>query len=1493
MFFRGFAFILNAVLFAVFTVFAVSADAANSGVTYQGRILKPDGSPLSGTNTQFKLQIRTPDSQNCLMYEEIQAQNLSQSSGAFSLTINDGTGARTDTTGLTLDRIFANRGTMTFDPATCASAPGTYAPNPADGRDLVVLFKDESMSTWEPIPAQRINFVPFAFESKQIAGFTADSLLRVIGAGGDPLTGIAPLSNAQYSALLALANGTSTAYSKPSQLNGVNLPSMNSGEVLGWNGSSWVSTTSTPAANSITQTMLQSSSVGTTNIRNDVSINTSGSVTSAVTTTRDFKILAPSPSSYAVTMLAPALSASYSLTWPMNAGSNGQVLTSDGAGGMTWAPPANSSQWVTNGTKIGYTGGYVGIGTTDPANSLDVIASNATPLISVVNSASTASQYPGFLATNYIDSATGGFPKLQLWNSRGTKAAPSALQAADVAGLVEYYGQISGGSSARVAAITARAEQNFNATSAPTAVTIATTNTGSTLASEKMRVTGDGYVGIGTTSPITNLHLVSSTGQPQILLDSPSGATNRFPSVTVRNWIDGGTAGQALLNLQTSRGNSTTSAPLNSGDTLGLIQFLGVYDAANTNYGGAIIRAQTDQAWTSTNRGTSLSFTTTNLNAASRTEKMRITADGRIGIGTTSPTAALDVAGTINASSFTVNGSPLTSSLGSQSGTASFTLNSNSDGSGSDGGFNFQANGSNLVTISNSGDTVINSTTASNNSSSGALVVSGGLGVAGMVNAGARVSASGSSAGNYTGSSVVAQAPTAGIALTATNNAANDSGYSIVRLGTKNAVANDQYAYMIASSSSGATYSPVMAFGTSSGASAYQERMRIDQNGRVGIGTTNPAEVLHVNGRIRTDNGFYARNGSNIVLDDSGLDRTGTIQFVNDSDLRLSTSLGPITLMPGGGGNVGIGTTAPSFQLHVVGNSYVTGTSYLNTITSGTGNDLKLFANFSSNFGLDVQSGTGFVGIGTSAPGSPLHVKQQSTTSGLAIEDSSSGSTANIYYTANNDLRLSRASSTIDINASSGLKFLTSSTERMRIDSSGNVGIGTTSPITTLDVVGGINATSSLTIGGNGTLSRASGNLQINSTAATSSTYIYSGSNASLPAITAQTGTANVGIGTTAPQLKLDVNGSALFRGPSVGGIDGEIYYDTATHTYRYYDANAGNWVALGTGSISYSGTLWNQSGSNLNYTSGGVGIGTTAPAGALAVSGGTTMGTFAASGVTPPANGLVVSGRVGVNTATPGSELDLRGTMRFTNASATYVAFTVPSSGLTNQSYTWPTADGASGSVLRTNGAGALSWAAVGTVTSVSATAPLQVTTATTTPAISLTSGTATGQTLRWTGSAWSPTKLLYTDLVNASNVSPWPASCGAGQGLTYSSVADAFSCVTLVGGTSAGIANGGNTAGADISIGTNDSFKLGFKSNNTTAMTIDTNGNVGVGTSAPAATLSVNGYAQLKSYSSQPVACSGTTAGAIALTSSYVGCVCNGTSWVRLADGATSCTW
>src|ERR1035437_7862989 len=230
-------------LFAVALSLALperSSATANSGITYHGRILKPDGSVLNGSNVQFKLQITTPGAEDCLLYQELQTLDMQNSNGVFAITLNDGTGTRTDTSGYTIDQVFANYGTFSFAGGACASG-STYLANYADGRKFVVSFKDETMTGFEPLPAQNLNFVPMALQAKQVGGFAATNLLRVENASGPQA--IASFTPANFTDLQAIIAGTSPTYMQAATASGGALPSVAGAPASPAAGSIWFDST--------------------------------------------------------------------------------------------------------------------------------------------------------------------------------------------------------------------------------------------------------------------------------------------------------------------------------------------------------------------------------------------------------------------------------------------------------------------------------------------------------------------------------------------------------------------------------------------------------------------------------------------------------------------------------------------------------------------------------------------------------------------------------------------------------------------------------------------------------------------------------------------------------------------------------------------------------------------------------------------------------------------------------------------------------------------------------------------------------------------------------------------------------------------------------------------------------------------------------------------------------------------------------------------------
>ena len=141
--------------------------------------------------------------------------------------------------------------------------------------------------------------------------------------------------------------------------------------------------------------------------------------------------------------------------------------------------------------------GSVGIGTTVPGYKLEVRDGDA----AVLNE----DGWKGFKSVT-AGSAANWFSGLYMYNSRGTIAAPTATQSGDRLGQLRWYGYGTGFSNGSGAAeIRAVAEGAFTAGNHPTAMVFSTA--AATASTERMRIDASGNVGIGTSTLLTDARL--------------------------------------------------------------------------------------------------------------------------------------------------------------------------------------------------------------------------------------------------------------------------------------------------------------------------------------------------------------------------------------------------------------------------------------------------------------------------------------------------------------------------------------------------------------------------------------------------------------------------------------------------------------------------------------------------------------------------------------------------------------------------------------------------------------------------------------------------------------------------------------------------------------------------------------------------------------------------------------------------------------------------
>ena len=444
----------------------------------------------------------------------------------------------------------------------------------------------------------------------------------------------------------------------------------------------------------------------------------------------------------------------------------------------------------------------------------------------------------------------------------------------------------------------------------------------------------------------------------------------------------------------------------------------------------------------------------------------------------------------------------------------------------------------------------------------------------------------------------------------------------------------------------------------------------------------------------------------------------------------------------------------------------------------------RLFMDKSGNLGIGLTNPTAKLDIVGANSGSGLNLR----TLGDVMIGNSAG--AGIFFDGN----YSYASGNYIKSVASNVQgFFTAGAERMRILANGYIGIGTTSPASTLDVNGLIKmrvvnitqpedvinkayldsvvagTTTVPTVGywtklNNDIYSANSGNVGIGTTSpsekldiagninlygasryikfpdntifdfsGSNKLYITTGGSGGAARLVIDNANGNIGIGTTNPTAKLEVKSSGSGHVIQATASDG-------SNLGSFYEMGGGYGAVLIKDNAGVTKTTFPTDGTASYIMSGNVGIGTTAPKNKLDVAGGMALGSYAGVN-TAPSNSLIVSGNIGINSTTPNYRLSISSS----------------------------TAD-----VINVGG---------GFVAGLNST-PVNPDQA---------------------------VPLIYLQNNYA------PLGTGAGSAFVQK----------------------GNSFGEAAILGTNDNYNLNFETNNTSRLTIDTAGNVGIGTTAPNANL------------------------------------------------------
>ena len=640
------------------------------------------------------------------------------------------------------------------------------------------------------------------------------------------------------------------------------------------------------------------------------------------------------------------------------------------------------------------------------------------------------------------------------------------------------------------------------------------------------------FLGIGTGSPDAVLTVVSPTQTSVTAGTLPAGTDLHIvgaDSAITRITQDAfGTGNYPAYTGRASRGTAASPTASQAGDVLSQYggRGRGATDYSTTSV--ARIDLEAAENFTDTAQGSYISFHTTALGAASPVERFRIGPSGQLGIG---------------GATYGTSGYVLTSGGASAAPTWSQVSASSLSG------VLPVANGGTNISSYTIGDIIYASGTTTLSKladiATGNVLLSGGVGVAPaygkvgltthvsgtlpIANGGTNLTSTPTNGqlliGNGTDYSLGTLTASTGISVTNGSGSITiaNTGVTSLTAGTNISVSASTGGVTISTTttptwtsetvpliSGGTTASSTLTLQSTSGAgtsdaiifntASQSERMRITTAGNVGIGTASPSAKLQIQGSQAsgTANVLYLDNSSTTgtTLASVSFSNAGSVKasiaacVAGDGYMTFNNNNNSEKMRIDASGNVGIGTSSPASKLDVSSGDIRLSTNgyYIRSTTSGgtsvrmlginsgdtayvgaidSGPTSTIFNASSSSATASFYTGgsermridsSGNVGIGTSSPSNYGSTYIRNITSFLGDQNITLGA----YYQAGTGQYGFINSGNLNNGNAQPLVFQGGGTERMRIDSSGNVGIGVTDPATygTFAVYGGATATS-------------------------------------------------------------------------------------------------------------------------------------------------------------------------------------------------------------------------------------------------------------------------------------------------------------------------------------------------------------------------------------------------------------------------------------------------